>query len=550
MTTGPSVPPTSRPARRPPGRQRAALRSIAGSFARVALTVLALTSCGGGGGDPGSDSPLPNGDQPYTDRTAYSLQPGASLARADEAAAVTHHTLTLGGSAIAYTATAGHLTASDLVSGQPTASFFYVAYTADNQPAASRPVTYFYNGGPGSASVWLHLGSFGPKRLVTGMPGTAAATPYPLVDNAESLLDTSDLVFVDAVGTGLSQAIAPHTNASLWGVDVDAAAFRDFIRRYTAVNGRAASPTYLFGESYGTARSAVLANLMTLAGLPLAGVVLQSSVLDYNANCGVVEVASISCEGYLPSYSAIGSYYSLVTPPRSELGSFMQEMRDYTVASYAPAVGALLATGTPPPATLPPELNSRTGIATALWQSRFNLDPGSFQYKPLPTSLIGRYDGRVSAPFGSPLAREGDPSSTALTASFRSAIESHLRDTLRYTSTSSYVLFGNAIDSWDFSHDGLTLPDTVPDLASALLLNPALRVFAVSGYHDLATPFYTTERDLARLGASAQVSVRNYAGGHMTYLDDVSRPLEKADLRAFYQGSLALQAGGAGGGHR
>ncbi|HSI60300.1 MAG TPA: peptidase S10 [Ideonella sp.] len=510
--------------------------------------LLALGACGGGGGDggdAGGNEPLPNGDQPFTDRTAYSSQPGASLASAEEGTATTHHTLTLNGSAIAYTAKAGHLTASDLATGQPKASFFYVAYTADNQAAATRPLTFFYNGGPGSASVWLHLGSFGPKRLVTGIPGTTAATPFPLVDNAESLLDTTDLVFVDAVGSGLSQAIAPNTNATLWGVDADAAAFRDFIRRYVGVNGRAASPTYLFGESYGTARSAVLANLMALGGQPLAGVVLQSAVLDYNSNCGVVEVISTSCEGYLPTYSAIGSYYNLVNPPRSVLSVFMQEMRDYTVASYAPAVGALLSAGTPPAAHLPPELNSRTGIATSLWQSRFNLDPGSFQYNLLPSALIGRYDGRVSAPFASPLAREGDPSSTVIGASFASAIDSHLRDTLRYTASSTYVLLSDAIASWNFTHDGLPLPDTVPDLASAMLLNPALQVFAVSGYHDLATPFYTTELDLARLGASPQVHLRNYAGGHMTYLDDTSRALQKADLRAFYQGSLVLRTAAA-----
>src|SRR5207237_437217 len=186
------------------------------------------------------------------------------------------------------TATAGHLVATEPRTGQAQASMFYVAYTAEGVDGATRPITFFYNGGPGSASAWLHLGSFGPKRLAANAPAIDTAQPFPLVDNEESLLDTTDLVFIDAVGAGLSEAIAPFTNRSFWGVDADAAVFRNFVLRYLAVNGRAGSPTFLFGESYGTTRSAVLANLLEMAGTTVDGVVLQSSVLNYGTNCGVV----------------------------------------------------------------------------------------------------------------------------------------------------------------------------------------------------------------------------------------------------------------------
>jgi carboxypeptidase C (cathepsin A) len=521
------------------------MQCLALAFAACAAS---LVACGGGGGGTPAPAPSPAPieqppagytDQPYTDPTVYSAAAGASLTQADEGAAVVHRAITIDGTALHYTVTTGHLSAQD-ASAQPEASFFYVAYTLDGQAAATRPVTFFYNGGPGSASLWLHLGSFGPRRLVTGDPATTEPTPFPLVDNADTLLPTSDLVFVDAVGTGYSEAIAPHTNQSFWGVDADAAAFRDFIERYAAVNGRGASPKFLFGESYGTTRSAVLASLLEAAGVQLKGVVLQSSVLDYNANCGVTGQGA--CTDYLPTYAAIGSYYQRVTPPQPDLPAFVQQMRDFTQGSYAPALQAYLSNGTLPSGSLISALSSDTGISTTLWQSHFNLDPDTFQTSLIPGTLIGRYDARVSVPSNSPLAAEGDPSSTFISAPFANALASYLVSSLRYTNGSTYTPLSDAIDHWNFSHDGRALPDTVPDLAAAFSLDPGLKLLSVNGYHDLATPFFQTEQDLARLGAGAPVQLRFYSGGHMTYLDDTSRPIERADVQAFYAQALGVSA--------
>jgi carboxypeptidase C (cathepsin A) len=528
-------------------RSRRRQRSL---FAALCAAWLALSACGGsgssGGGGIAPPPPTPptlpppaNGNQPYADPTIYSTARFASLPSAVEAAAITRHQITLRGNTIDYTATAGHLTARS-ATGAEQASFFYVAYTVDNQNAATRPITFFYNGGPGSASVWLHLGSFGPKRLVTGAPSTSAPTPFPLVDNQETLLDTTDLVFVDAVGTGYSQAIAPNTNQTFWGVDQDAGVFRDFVVRYLAVNNRQDSPKFLFGESYGTTRSAVLANLLETAGVSLSGVVLQSAVLNYNANCGVLTLV-LSCAAYLPTYSAAGAWFNLTSPPQSNLPLFAQQMRDYTAQTYAPAVTAFLATRNLPAATVFDQLTNFTGIPVSLWQADFNLDPGTFQSRLVPNLLIGRYDARMSAAVGSPLASQGDPSSTFITAQFVAAIADYLVSFLQYGNASTYVLLSNAIATWNFSHDGNQVPDTIPDLAAALAQNPDLKVLAVSGYHDLATPFYLTELDLARLGSLPNVGVRNYAGGHMTYLDDISRPQERADLEVFYRSALAAQ---------
>ena len=480
--------------------------------------LLALIACSGGG------APAPK----------YPTGPEASLATAWEDASRTAHTLVLGGTAIPYTATAGHLTAIAPDGRTPEAAFFYVAYTADGQDPARRPVTFFYNGGPGSSSVWLHLGSFGPRRLVTGEPATTEPTPFPLVDNPECLLDASDLVYVDAVGTGLSVAVAPYANRDFWGVDADAAVFRDFVRAYLAANRREVSPLYLFGESYGTPRTAVLANLLCAAGLPPAGVVLQSSVLDYNANGDMGN--GVSCAGFVPTYAAVGAFYGLDTPPPGDLTAFLGQVRAFTAASYTPAVQAWLTAGTPPDPFLVGRLNAVTGIAPALWTQDLNLQPGPVRTGLLPGTLIGRYDARVSAPAGSALASEGDPSSTFITPSFKTAITRYLQHDLGYPDAAGYRISSEAAnESWDFSHDGKQLPDTIPDLAAAIEQNPGLKVLSLNGYHDLATPFYQTELDLARLGAQPNLGVRFYAGGHMVYLDDTSRPLEKADLAAFYQ---------------
>jgi carboxypeptidase C (cathepsin A) len=505
------------------------LISRAGACLAVALL---LAGCGGGGSGGTPAPPAPS----FTDPVLYSTAATASLPSAVEIAAVTKHQLVIHGTTLNYTATAGHLTARSLTGNAPEASFFYVAYTLDGATASTRPVTFFYNGGPGSSTVWLHLGSYGPKRLVTGDPATTAPTPFPLVDNMESLIDVSDLVFVDAVGTGLSEAIAPNVNLTFWGVDADAAVFRDFVMRYVAANNRGASPKFLFGESYGTTRSSVLANMLESAGVSINGVVLQSSILDYNSNCGV-GVPLVSCAGYLPSFGATGAWYGRDNPNPSAaaLPAFVAQMRTLATGQYDPAVIAFLTMATPPPAALLQQLVATTGMPLGGWQTRFNMDPGFYQFNLIPGTLIGLYDARVSAPMGSVLASGGDPSSTFINASFATAITSYLNSQLQYSNPSSYVLLSNAIQSWNYSHDGQSLPDTIPDLAAALAQNPALRVLSVNGYHDLVTPFFQTERDLARMGPTPNVQLRFYPGGHMTYLDDGSRVLEKADLVQFYQ---------------
>jgi carboxypeptidase C (cathepsin A) len=510
-------------------------RAAPGLPAWLAACLLALLAgCGGGGGGGGTP---PDGSDP----NVYSVAPSGSLGTPNEIVAVTHHSLTLNGTAIAYTATAGHLTARD-AGGGAEASFFYVAYTADGAAAATRPVTIFFNGGPGSASAWLHLGSFGPKRISTGVPATTQTT-FPWVDNTESLIDTSDLVFVDAIGTGLSEAIAPHRNSDYWGVDVDAAAFRDFVTGYLAANGRTASPLFIYGESYGTVRAPLLARLLETAGVPVAGVVLQSSVLNYNTNC-LEPGFLVNCASSLPTYSAVGAYWNLVAPPPADLPAFLGQVRTYADTVYTPEVDqwiALAQPTLPPPGADIPTLVADTGLPAASWAARFDMDYERFRHELIADTVLGIYDGRMAARLGTPLAANDDPSNSYIAPAFSAEINEMLPNDLGYRNGTTYTLASNAIASWNFSHGGRAFPDVVPDLATALTLNPRLKVLSVGGWHDLITPFHQTELDLGRLPAGSPVTNAFQAGGHMTYLDDRSRPLMKADLVAFYASAMGAR---------
>lgn len=510
----------------------------------AACAAFLLVACGGGGGS--APTPIPPPVTPpvttpppvtvpgaYADPVFYSPAGNASLQAGVEGAAVVSAQMTLAGKSFSYKATTGHLTATDAATGKPVASFFYTAYTAGAQDVAKRPVTFFYNGGPGSASLWLHLGSFGPRRVVTSVPALTMPSPSQMVDNQETLLGHSDLVFVDAIGTGYSAAIAPKTNQDLWGVDADAAAFRDFVMRYVAVNGRQASPKYLFGESYGGPRTGVLANLLEVAGVKLTGIVLQSPAMNYNSNCGVLAPGTVSCEGYIPSYAATSAYHKVATPALSDFTSYMQQARTFSANVYRPAVTAYLAGQTATSPQLIAQLVEYTGLSPLTW-SALSLTPEQYRANLMTGVKIGRYDGRIAANQGTPLANGSDPSHTLIDAAFVTNINKYINTELGYTALTSYQISNAIVNQWNFSHDNKLLPDTIPDVAAAMAINPALKVVAMSGYYDLATPFYQTELDMARLGNNPNIIIKNYHGGHMSYLDDNARKAQWADMKALY----------------
>jgi carboxypeptidase C (cathepsin A) len=510
-------------------------------------------------------------NQPCFDTTAYGNGPDDAITDQTEKAAVTHHELTLGKKTIPYTATAGHLVTVDPRSSRPASKIFYVAYLADVPDKTVRPVTFFYNGGPGSSAVFVLLGSFGPKRIKTRLPDFTPP-PYTLEENPDSLLDKSDLVFINPVGTGYSAAIAPNRNRDFWGVDQDAGSLRQFIKRFLTVYDRWNSPKFLYGESYGTARTCVLAWLLHEDGIDLNGVVLQSSILDYS------EVGNDQV-GLLPTLAADAWFHKKihVTPPPVDLPTFMDLVIPFAQTDYATAINVInLPTPLPQlPAVLKTVdmLSEYTGIPPVVLIT-WGLGAGAgnnfgtlFLLTLLNTEgrALGAYDGRVKgidtgiAATINPLSGANDPTITAINGVYTAMWNKYLNDELQFTATSAFTdLNDQAFANWDFSHldptgaqkggkdaNGFQILYTAGDLAATMALNVNLKVLSLNGYFDSVTPFHQTELDLQNMPLLDEevrrknLVVKNFPSGHMIYLDGPSRTAMKADLAAFYDSATA-----------
>jgi len=501
-------------------------------------------------------------DQPFFDPVAYGNGPDDSVTATDESAAITHHSVTIDGKKINYTATVGHLVIVDPSSSEPAARMFYVAFTQDNQKEETRPLTFFYNGGPGSSAVFVLLGSFGPRRIKTSMPNFTPPAPYTIEDNPDSLLDRSDLIFINPVGTGYSAAIAPKKNRDFWGVDQDADSIAQFIKRFLTKNNRWNSPKYLFGESYGTARSCVVAYRLHEGGVDLNGITLQSSILDYTQAGNPV--------GALPTAAADAWYHKKlgIAPRPTDLGAFAEEVAQFARTDYLAALRKFPTTDS---ATVE-KLAEYTGIDKTTLLA-WSLDVASYDSRGnslfLTTLLkpqglvLGAYDGRVTA-IGTGIAGKVDPNSggndptmTAVSGVYTTMWNVYLNEQLKYTSNSAFTdLNDQAFQFWDFSHidptgaqkgvddKGNVILYTAGDLAAVMALNPDLKVLSANGFYDFVTPFYQTVLDLQQMPLlSAQVrqnlSARFYPSGHMIYLDGGSRTALKADLAAMYDSAVA-----------
>ena len=499
-------------------------------------------------------------DQPYFDPTPYGNGPDDSIdaTQTDENAAITHHSAVIGGKTIDYTATAGHLVIVDPSSSKPEAKLFYVAFTQDNQTEESRPVTFFYNGGPGSSSVFVLLGSFAPQRIKTSMPGFTPPAPYQMEDNPDSLLDKSDLVFINPVGTGYSAAIAPNKNINFWGVDQDANSLKQFIKRFLTKNNRWNSPKFLYGESYGTARSCVLAYLLHEDGVDLNGVTLQSSILDYTQSGNPV--------GALPTAAADAWFHRKlgVHPRPTDLLTFAEEVAQFSRTDYIAALRKFPQTDN----DTVEKLSEYTGIDKATLIA-WSLDVASYDSRGnslfLTTLLkskgvaLGSYDGRVTgietgiAGKIDPNSGGNDPTMTAVTGVYTAMWNEYLNEQLKFTSTSSFTdLNDQAFANWDFHHTdptgaqkgvdakGNIILYTAGDLAAVMALNIDLKVLSANGFYDFVTPFYQTVIDLQEMPlidktVRENLSATFYPSGHMIYLDDGSRTQLKADLAKMYQ---------------
>jgi carboxypeptidase C (cathepsin A) len=420
------------------------------------------------------------------------------------------------------------------------AAMFYVAYFRKDPKAGPRPITFLYNGGPGSASVWLHMGAFGPKRVVTTDAAHSPAAPYSLVNNDSSLLDASDLVFIDAPGTGFGRIAGKNKEKAFFGVDQDAFAFAEFVQQFLTKYGRWNSPKYLFGESYGTTRSAALIKKLEVdRNIDFNGVILLSQCLNFSLgpddpdNNPGVDLPYLLA---LPTYAATAWYHHKLPGTQPDLPALIDAVEHFAMTDYARA----LAQGNTLPATerdaIAERLHQYTGLPVAyILKADLRIGGGEFEKNLQDDADLttGRLDTRFSGPSLDPLSKEAgyDPQDAAISSAFVSVFNDYVRKDLKYGEDKLYKPGVDIEKIWDFLHQipgaDIKLPQAVnvmPDLANAMKFNPNLKVQLDTGYFDLATPFYEGVYEMQHLPIPASltgnIEFKFYPSGHMIYANE------------------------------
>ena len=456
----------------------------------------------------------------------------------DIAPVVTHHRL----GELAYTATTGMLPLKDEF-GEVEAGIFFIAYTVDgDHKPGERPIMFSFNGGPGSASLWLHLGAVGPKRVPMMPDGNLPAPPFELIDNPGSWLEHVDLVFIDPVGTGFSRPAKKDGGKKYWSLEGDIQSIGEFIRLFLTRYKRWASPLYLVGESYGTTRAAGLAGHLVELGIAFNGIVLVSSILNFQTarfNKG----NDLPYPVFLPTYTATAHFHGLLSPDLS-LQAALKQAEDFASNEYLIALAkgdALLGAAR---TTVVNKLASLTGLSTEYLESTdLRIDIHRFCKELLRSRkrTVGRLDSRFigidsNASLDQP---EHDPSMTAIMPPYTAMINDHIRNNLGYETDVPYYVFnpGELWKNWSYGDAGAGHPDTSEALRAALSKNPHMKVFIASGYFDLATPYFATEYTLTHLGLDptlrANISTAYYEAGHMMYIDEKCLEKFKEDVVAF-----------------
>jgi carboxypeptidase C (cathepsin A) len=464
---------------------------------------------------------------------------------------VTEHSARFNGTLVTFRARAGETFVRD-EEGKPVASFFNVAYTKKDASAAdpaTRPVSFIYNGGPGSASLWLHMGVFGPRRVVVpNDPSDDGAPPYDVVDNPSTLLDVSDLVFIDPVGTGYSRALGGTDPKKFWGVMEDARSVADFIQTWVTENGRWNSPKYIIGESYGTARSAVVSDELSRRDISVNGIVLISTVLDYQ-NSRFQDGAIMGYVSFLPTYAATAWYHQKLPNRPPDLAAFLDEVREFSRNEYALALIAGNRLSVEERGRVLDKLSRYTGLDREYLDQANLRVPVSRFFKQLlrdEKKVIGRLDGRYLGIEPDVVAEtyESDPTSDSTGSAFTAAINSHLASFLDVKMDRPYVTSSrDAATNWNWlvserAPNGGRFINLVPSLGRAMRHNEDLRVLVACGYYDFATPFFGAENALSEEGiVPERIRFTYYRAGHMMYLDSESREELLKNVHAFITGS-------------
>ena len=441
------------------------------------------------------------------------------------------------------------------------ASMFYAAYFKKDAAAEARPVTFLYNGGPGSSTVWLHMGAFGPKRVVTADDTHSLAAPYAMVDNDQSLLDASDLVFIDAPGTGFSRISGKDKEKAFYGIDADAHAFAEFITEFLSKYGRWNSPKFLFGESYGTTRSAALINLLeTDRHVDFNGVILLSQILNFDlspdgpqSNPGV----DLPYQLALPTYAATAWYHRKLTDPHKDLSELLKEVERFAMTDYALALQAGATLDQAQRDTVAGKLHDYTGLPVEyIKKADLRINGGEFRKTLQDDSdtTTGRYDTRFSGPTMDPLSKgaDYDPQQAAIGSAYVSAFNDYARKTLKYGGDKIYKPLMFLGTTWNYQHQPPNFPrplrhaNVMPDLAWAMKYNPKLRVQLNAGYFDLATPFYEGVYEMRQLPMPAKlqanIEYKFYQSGHMVYVHEAALKELHDNVAAFIRETDHLPA--------
>jgi len=481
----------------------------------------------------------------------------------------TSGTLTIGGRALAYQAEAGVLVVrqqdpmdadpvppgdkAPAALAQPEASLSYVAYFLGREADTRRPITFLFNGGPGSSTIWLHMGAFGPKRVLIVDGQHAPAAPYPIVDNVHSLLPESDLVFVDAPGTGFGHLRGADKEKAFFGVDPDAHAFANFIVEFLSRHHRWNSPKYVFGESYGTTRGAVLVEMLqSEKALDLNGLIFLSQSLAYDGTPDQPELNPSVDQPYalaLPTYAATAWYHRQLATPPATLEPLLAEVEVFALGDYLAALAAGNRLSPERRAAIAAKLHDYTGLPLdTIEGANLRITPTVFEKHLLGANITtGRLDTRFTGPTLDPLSKESeyDPQSTSISSAFTSAFNDYVRRELHYGDGQTYKTNNpEAGRNWDFLHQppgaSAKIPQAVnvmPDLATAMKQNPNLKLMMNGGYYDLSTPYFAALYELDHLAIppaiASNIEVKLYPSGHMVYANEASLAALEANVAAF-----------------